>query len=84
MKLVFYIALTHVRFRLRQTLVAVAGVATGVGFSIMMAALMEGSQNDFMRQLIDALPHITVSDDLRKPPVQPAETSTSLPPRSTA
>lgn len=74
MKLILYIALTHVRFRLRQTLVAVAGVATGVGFSIMMAALMVGSQNDFMRQLIDALPHITVSDDLRKAPVQPAET----------
>ena len=63
--LVLDIALTHVRFRVRQTLVAVAGVATGVGFSIMMAALMEGSQDDFMRQLIDALPHITVSDERR-------------------
>jgi lipoprotein-releasing system permease protein len=72
-RLVFEIALTHVRFRLRQSLVAVAGVATGVGFSIMMAALMEGSQNDFMRQLIDALPHITVSDERRKAPQQPAE-----------
>ena len=59
---------------LRQTLVAVAGVATGVGFSIMMAALMEGSQDDFTRQLIDALPHITVTDERRKPPLQPAET----------
>jgi lipoprotein-releasing system permease protein len=73
MNLVIDIALTHVRFRMRQTLVAVAGVATGVGFSIMMAALMEGSQNDFMRQLIDALPHITVSDDRRQAPTQPAE-----------
>ena len=73
LRLIVYIAVTHVRFRLRQTLVAIAGVATGVGFSIMMAALMEGSQQDFMRQLIDALPHITVSDDLRKPPTQPAE-----------
>jgi lipoprotein-releasing system permease protein len=73
LRLIVYIAVTHVRFRLRQTLVAIAGVATGVGFSIMMAALMEGSQRDFMRQLIDALPHITVSDDLRKPPTQPAE-----------
>jgi len=73
-KLILYIALTHVRYRLRQSLVAVAGVATGVGFSIMMAALMVGSQNDFMRQLIDALPHITVSDDLRRAPTQPAET----------
>jgi lipoprotein-releasing system permease protein len=71
--LVFDIALTHIRFRVRQTLVAVAGVATGVGFSIMMAALMEGSQNDFMRQLIDALPHITVSDERRQAPQQPGE-----------
>jgi lipoprotein-releasing system permease protein len=73
--LVLEIALTHVRFRVRQSMVAVAGVATGVGFSIMMAALMEGSQNDFMRQLIDALPHITVSDERRQAPLQPAETA---------
>jgi lipoprotein-releasing system permease protein len=73
MNLALEIALTHVRFRVRQSLVAVAGVATGVGFSIMMAALMEGSQNDFMRQLIDALPHIAVSDERRQPPLQPAE-----------
>jgi lipoprotein-releasing system permease protein len=73
MNLVLDIALTHVRHRARQTLVAVAGVMTGVGFSIMMAALMEGSQADFMRQLIDALPHITVSDERREPPHQPAE-----------
>jgi len=73
MNLVLDIALTHVQFRARQTLVAVAGVATGVGFSIMMAALMEGSQADFMRQLIDALPHITISDDRRQAPMQPAE-----------
>ncbi len=75
MNLALDIALTHVRFRLRQTLVAVAGVATGVGFSIMMASLMEGSQDDFMRQLIDALPHITVSDDRRHAPTQPAQSA---------
>ena len=74
MNLVLDIAWTHVRTRARQTAFAIAGVATGVGFSIMMAALMEGSQDDFMRQLIDALPHITVSDDHRNPPRQPAET----------
>lgn len=73
MNLVLDIALTHVRARARQTLVAVAGVATGVGFSIMMAALMEGSQNDFTRQLIDALPHISVTDERRQAPLQPAE-----------
>jgi lipoprotein-releasing system permease protein len=75
MSLVLHIALIHIRFRVRQTLVAVAGVATGVGFSIMMAALMEGSQADFMRQLIDALPHIAVTDDRRQATVQPAETA---------
>jgi len=73
MNLVLDIALTHVRFRARQTFVAVAGVMTGVGFSIMMASLMEGSQADFMRQLIDALPHITVSDERRDPQAQPGE-----------
>ena len=34
---------------------------------------MEGSQRDFTRQLIDALPHITVSDERRQAPPQPAE-----------
>ncbi len=74
MNLVLDVALTHVRARARQTIVAVAGVATGVGFSIMMAALMQGSQEDFIRQLVDSLPHITVSDERRDPPQQPAET----------
>ena len=74
MSLILDIAWTHVRFRARQTMVAVAGVATGVGFSIMMASLMVGSQNDFMRLLIDALPHIAVSDERRDPPLQPADT----------
>jgi lipoprotein-releasing system permease protein len=73
MNLVVDIAWTHVRSRARQTFVAVAGVATGVGFSIMMAALMVGSQEDFMRLLIDALPHVAVSDERRDPPRQPAE-----------
>jgi lipoprotein-releasing system permease protein len=73
MNLVLDIAWIHVRSRARQTVFAVAGVATGVGFSVMMASLMEGSQDDFMRQLINALPHITVSDERRNPPRQPAE-----------
>jgi len=37
MNLILDIAWTHVRSRVRQTGFAVAGVATGVGFSIMMA-----------------------------------------------
>jgi lipoprotein-releasing system permease protein len=71
--LVLDIAWTHVRTRVRQTGFAVAGVATGVGFSIMMAALMQGSQDDFTNRLVNTLPHITVSDERRVPPKQPAE-----------
>src|SRR5690242_18508400 len=73
MKLIFDIAWTHVRSRVRQTAFAVAGVATGVGFSIMMASLMQGSQDDFTQRLVNTLAHITVSDERRNPPVQPAE-----------
>lgn len=73
MRLVLDIALTHVMSRLRQTLVGLLGVAMGVGFSVMMAALMEGSQRDFVTQLVDSLPHITVTDERRSPPRQPAE-----------
>ncbi len=73
MSLILDIAMTHERSRARQTLFAVAGVATGVGFSIMMAALMVGSQDDFIRQLVNALPHVAVSDERRLPPPQPAE-----------
>ena len=73
MRLVLDIALTHVSTRLRQTLVGILGVAMGVGFSVMMAALMEGSQRDFVTQLVDSLPHITITDERRNPPAQPAE-----------
>jgi lipoprotein-releasing system permease protein len=71
--LVLDVAFTHVRARVRQTLVAVFGVATGVGFSIMMASLMEGSQDDFIRTLVNAQPHITVTDELRIVDPQPAQ-----------
>jgi lipoprotein-releasing system permease protein len=71
--LIFDIARTHVMSRLRQTLVGVFGVATGVGFSVMMASVMEGSQRDFIATLVDTLPHISVTDEQRAPPRQPAE-----------
>lgn len=73
MRLTLDIAMTHVTSRVRQTFVGMFGVAMGVGFSVMMASLMEGSQRDFVNQLVDSLPHITVSDERRSPPVQPSE-----------
>jgi lipoprotein-releasing system permease protein len=71
--LVLSIAWTHVSTRVRQTLVGMFGVAMGVGFTIMMAGLMQGSQIDFLRQLVDTMPHVTVSDERRSVPSQPAD-----------
>src|SRR3981081_2914569 len=71
--LLLSIAWTHVSPRVRQTLVGMFGVAMGVGFTIMMAGLMQGSQIDFLRQLVDTMPHITVNDERRSVPSQPAD-----------
>ncbi len=65
------IALRHLSRRRRQTLVAVSGVAVGVGFFLAVSAMMIGSQTDFVRQLIDAAPHIVISDEIRSPTPQP-------------
>lgn len=77
-RLVVDIAATHVLTRVRQSIVGVLGVAMGVGFSVMMAALMEGSQRDFVDQLVDALPHVTIRDERREPPRQPVEDAYDL------
>jgi lipoprotein-releasing system permease protein len=71
--LLLSIAWTHVSTRVRQTLVGMFGVAMGVGFTIMMAGLMQGSQIDFLRQLVDTMPHVTVDDERRSVPIQPAD-----------
>lgn len=73
MRLILEIAYTHIAGRGRQTIVAILGVAVGVGFSIAMAALMQGSQNDFIEELVNAMPHVQITDDRRAPPRQPAE-----------
>ncbi|MGB0085357.1 MAG: ABC transporter permease [Rhodomicrobiaceae bacterium] len=73
MRLILEIAVTHIVGRGRQTIVAILGVAVGVGFSIAMTALMQGSQNDFIEQLVNVMPHVEITDDRRSPPRQPAE-----------
>jgi lipoprotein-releasing system permease protein len=73
MRLILEIAYTHIAGRGRQTIVAILGVAVGVGFSIAMAALMQGTQDDFVKQLVDAMPHVDITDDRRAPPRQPSE-----------
>lgn len=69
--LLIHIAAKHLLMRRRQTMVAVSGVAVGVGFFLAVSALMVGSQTDFVKTLIDAAPHIIISDERRSPPPQP-------------
>ncbi|WP_054311732.1 ABC transporter permease [Mesorhizobium sp. 1M-11] len=73
MPLILDIAVTHIAGRGRQTLVAVLGVAVGVGFSIAMAALMQGGQDDFVKQLVDTMPHVDITDEQRTARRQPAD-----------
>lgn len=73
MRLILDLAITHIAGRGRQTLVAIIGVAVGVGFSIAMAALMQGGQDDFVEQLVNTMPHVEISDEHRAPPRQPAD-----------
>ena len=70
---ILFIAWAHVTNRVRQTLIGVIGVATGVGFTIMIAGVMEGSQRQFVGTLVDALPHITITDERLSVALQPAE-----------
>lgn len=67
-----HIAAAHLTNRKRQTLVSLTGVVLGVAFFLAVASLMQGSEKDFIKQLIDNSPHITVSDEYRSAPVQPA------------
>ncbi len=73
MRLLLDLAVTHIIGRGRQTLVAILGTALGVGFSIAMAALMQGGEDDFVAQLIDTMPHVQVTDERRTAARQPAE-----------
>jgi len=73
MNLLIDLALTHLKGRLRQTVLSVLGVATGVGFSIALASLMQGSQMDFIERIVNSSPHVLVKDAYRHPPRQPVE-----------
>lgn len=73
MRLILALAVTHIRGRGRQTLVAVLGVALGVGFSVAMAALMQGGEDSFVAQLVNAMPHVQITDERRSARRQPAE-----------
>ena len=65
------IALRHLWARKRQTLVSLTGIVLGTAFFLGVSAMMQGSEADFIRRLIDNAPHITVDDEFRNPRLQP-------------
>jgi lipoprotein-releasing system permease protein len=73
MQLYFHIALKHILARKRQSLVSLLGIIIGVAFFLAIASLMQGSQNDFVKRLIDNSPHVTVYDEFREARVQPIQ-----------
>lgn len=71
MTLPFAIAMAHLRGRRRQTVVSVLGVALGVGVFIAVTGLMAGFQTFFRNQMIESNPHVTITDEVRRPAAQP-------------
>ncbi len=65
------IALRHLLARPRQTLVSLMGIVLGTAFFLGISAMMQGSEADFIRRLIDNSPHITIQDQYRNPRLQP-------------
>ena len=72
MNLAITIALRHLLARKRQSIVSLMGIVLGVTFFLAVAALMQGSEKDFIRRLVDNSPHITIEDEYRNPRPQPA------------
>jgi lipoprotein-releasing system permease protein len=73
MKLLIFIALKHLLARKRQSFVSLLGIILGVAFFLAISSVMQGSEQDFLKRLVDNSPHITISDEYRNPKKQPAE-----------
>ncbi len=73
MRLLFFIATKHLLARKRQSIVSLMGIVLGVAFFLAISSIMQGSEADFIKRLVDNSPHITISDEFRNPRVQPAE-----------
>lgn len=73
MKILIAIALRHLLARRRQSIVSLSGIVIGVAFFLAISSLMQGSQNDFIKRMINNSPHITISDEYRNSSQQPLE-----------
>lgn len=69
------IAGKHLLARKRQSVVSLLGIVLGVAFFLSISAMMQGSENDFIKRLVDNSPHITIDDEFRNASVQPAVSS---------
>jgi len=67
------IALKHLLARRRQSLVSLSGIVLGVAFFLAVSSLMQGSEHDFIRRLVDNSPHITIQDEFRYARLQPVQ-----------
>ena len=73
MSILYQIAMKHILARKRQSMVSLAGIILGVAFFLAISSLMQGSERDFMKRLVDNSPHITISDEFRNPRRQPLQ-----------
>lgn len=73
MNIIISIAARHLWARRRQSLVSLSGIVIGTAFFLAISSLMQGSQNDFIKRMVDNSPHITISDEFRTSTFQPAE-----------
>ena len=72
-KLLLEIAAKQLFERKRQSLVSILGIILGTAFFLAISSLMQGSEKDFLKRLVDNSPHITISDEFRNARVQPVE-----------
>lgn len=73
MALELKIALVHLTSRRRQSFMSLLGISLGVAFFMAVSSLMRGSELDFIERLVNSAPHITVTDEFRKPARQPVD-----------
>lgn len=73
MNLAAKIAIRHLLARRRQSIVSLMGIVLGVAFFLAVSGMMQGSEKDFIRRLVDNAPHITINDEFRDPRLQPVE-----------
>ncbi len=62
----FRIAITHLKSKKRQTIVAMLGVTFGIAIFIFQAGLMSGFQTTFIEQTVNTSANIRIYNDVKK------------------